>query len=69
MLAAIKEMSTYRDEVTKESHLETANYLDACNKLFENGILSHQIIDSWFPSVAEYEAGIWILQRLAPTTQ
>ena len=46
MLAATKKMATYRDEVTKESHLETANYLDACNKLFENGILSHQIIDS-----------------------
>ena len=46
MLAAIKEMASYRDEVTKKCHLETANYLEACNKLFEMGILSHEIIDS-----------------------
>ena len=46
MLAAIKEMASYRDEVTKEIHLETAKYLEACNKLFEMGILSHEIIDS-----------------------
>ena len=46
MLAAIKEMAKYKDEVTRSSHLETAEYLEACNKLFENGILSHDMIKS-----------------------
>lgn len=46
MLSAIKEMASYRDEVTKKCHLEAANYLEACNKLFETGILSHELIDS-----------------------
>ena len=46
MLAAIKEMASYRDEVTKKCHLETANYLEACNNLFETGILSHELVDS-----------------------
>lgn len=46
MLAAIKEMASYRDEVTKKHHLEVANYLEACNKLFETGILSHEMVDS-----------------------
>ena len=46
MLAAIKEMAKYKDEVTKSCHLETAEYLEACNKLFERGILSHDIIRS-----------------------
>lgn len=43
MLAAIKEMAKYKDEVTKSCHLETAEYLEVCNKLFENGILSHDV--------------------------
>lgn len=46
MLAAIKEMAKYKDEVSKSCHLETAEYLEACNKLFENGILSHNVIKS-----------------------
>ena len=46
MLAAIKEMASYRDEVTGKCHLETANYLEACYKLFETGNLSHEVIDS-----------------------
>ena len=46
MLAAIKEMAKYKDEVTRSSHLETAEYLEACNKLFENGILSYDMIRS-----------------------
>ena len=32
MLTAIKEMAKYEDEVTRSSHLETAEYLEACNK-------------------------------------
>ena len=46
MLAAIKEMASYRDEVTRKCHLETASYLEACYNLFETGILSHKVIDS-----------------------
>ena len=46
MLAAIKEMASYRDEVTKKCHLEAANHLEACNELFETGILSHEMVDS-----------------------
>ena len=46
MLAAIKEMAGYKDEVNKACHLGTFKYLDACNKLFERGILSHEVIDS-----------------------
>ena len=33
MLTAIKEMAKYEDEVTRSSHLETAEYLEACNKM------------------------------------
>ena len=46
MLAAIKEMAKYKDEVTSSCHLETAEYLGGCIKLFENGILSHDMIKS-----------------------
>ena len=46
MLSAIKEMASYKDEVNKACLLETFKYLDACNKLFERGILSHDLINS-----------------------
>ena len=46
MLAPIKEMASYRDEVTNKCHLVAANYLEACNKLFETGISSHGVVDS-----------------------
>ena len=46
MLAGIKEMASYKDEVNTAYHLEAFEYLDACNKLFERGILSHDLIDS-----------------------
>ena len=53
MLAAIKEMAKYKDEVTRSCHLETAEYLEACNKLFENDILSHDMIKSSTSPVLE----------------
>ena len=46
MLAAIIEMTSYRDKVMKKCHLEMANYLETCNKLFETGILSQEVINS-----------------------
>jgi hypothetical protein len=53
MLAAIKEMASYKDEINKACHLETYKYLDACNKLFERGILSHELINSLSSPVLE----------------
>ena len=46
MLAAIKEMAKYKDEVTRSYHLKTAEYLKACKNLFEKGMLFHDIIKS-----------------------
>ena len=45
MLAAIREMAN-KDEFTKRSHVCSAEYLEACNLIFENGILSHEMIRS-----------------------
>ena len=41
MLSAIRGMSVKRDS---QSHAATAEYLEACNKIFEKGILSHSKI-------------------------
>ena len=46
MLAAIREMAEKKDECTKQTHVCTAEYLEACNLIFENGILSHEMICS-----------------------
>ena len=46
MLAAIREMADKKDEFTKQSHVCSAEYLEACNLIFENGILSHEMISS-----------------------
>ena len=46
MLAAIREMADKKDEFTKRSHVCSAEYLEACNLIFENGILSHEMIRS-----------------------
>ena len=46
MLAAIREMVEKKDEFTQQSHVCTAEYLEACNLIFENGILSHEMICS-----------------------
>ena len=35
-----------KKEELRETHLLTAEYLQACNLLFENGILSHEKITS-----------------------
>ena len=45
MLAAIREMAE-KDECTKQTHVCAAEYLEACNLIFENGILSHEMICS-----------------------
>lgn len=46
MLAAVQEMASRKEEVEKAYHLSTLKFLQACNKLFEEGILSHEIINS-----------------------
>ena len=46
MLAAIEEMACHKEEVEKASHLATLEFLQACNKLFEEGVLSHEVIKS-----------------------
>lgn len=44
MIAAIHELAEKKQEWMKESHILTAEYLQACNFHFENGILSHDKI-------------------------
>jgi hypothetical protein len=46
MLSAIREMAERKDEELRQTHLLTAEYLEACNLIFEKGILSHDIISS-----------------------
>ena len=46
MLAAIQEMASRKEEVEKDYHLATLEFLQACNSLFEEGILSHKVIKS-----------------------
>ena len=41
MLSAIREIS---EKPAGDSHAATAEYLEACNKIFERGILSHKKI-------------------------
>lgn len=45
MTAAIYELAETCD-YGKQSHIATAEYLEACNLLFEQGILSHSIVDN-----------------------
>ena len=45
MIAAIREMAE-KNNWMRESHSLTAEYLQACNFIFENGILSHEKINS-----------------------
>ncbi len=45
MVAAIREMAERKEEM-KQSHVLTAEYLEACNLIFEKGILSHDPITS-----------------------
>ena len=45
MIAAIQEMAEKHD-IFCNSHLLTAEYLQACNMMFQNGILSHEKITS-----------------------
>ena len=46
MLTAIREMASNKDIHTSAQHIAVAEYLEACNKLFEEGILSHEVINS-----------------------
>ena len=46
MLAAVQEMASHKEEVEKAYHQSTLEFLQACNKLFEEGILSHERIIS-----------------------
>ena len=46
MLAAICEMAERKDGLINQPHMLTAEYLEACNFIFEKGILSHDMITS-----------------------
>ena len=46
MLAEIREMAEKKDGLIKQTHMFTAEYLKACNFIFEKGILSHDMIIS-----------------------
>ena len=46
MLTAIRELASHKDECTASHHIAVAEYLEACNQLFEEGILSHEVINS-----------------------
>ena len=53
MLIAIKEMASYRDEMTKKCHLETANYLEAWKQgfgYFKDSPLRHCSTFTAFPA-------------------
>ena len=43
MISAIREIAEM-DEELQDSRIATAQYLEACNLLFEQGILSHSIV-------------------------
>ena len=45
MISAIHEIADLNDGVLQKSRLATAKYLEACSLIFEQGILSHSIID------------------------
>ena len=45
MISAIREIAEM-DEELQDSRIATAQYLEACNLLFEQGILSHSIVSS-----------------------
>ena len=45
MISAIYEIAELNDGVLQKSRLATAKYLEACSSIFEQGILSHSIID------------------------
>lgn len=44
MFTAVEEMAAKDHSPT--AHITTAKYLKACNKIFEEGILSHSVVDS-----------------------
>ena len=57
MLAAIKELCESRADQQKE-HLAVFNYLEACNFIFERGILSNEPIKCpSSPTLANIEKG------------
>lgn len=46
LIAAIREIAERRGLGEGDTHTVVAQYLEACNLIFENGILSHDIISS-----------------------
>ena len=46
MIRAIYDISEQCDQIVKQNKQATAKYLEACNLLFEQGILSHSTITS-----------------------
>lgn len=54
MTAAIHELAETCDyDDLAKRHIATAEYLEACKLLFEQGILSHSIIDNGHSQVLE----------------
>ena len=51
MTAAVKSLSSSGTECTVEASTKTGKYLDACNLLFEQGLLSHPQVNNKDSSV------------------
>ena len=61
MLSAIREIS---EKSNSESHAAAAEYLEACNKIFERGILSHsKITDLQSPALMNIQSGFSYFQQ------
>ena len=65
MLAAINELAEKDGyDLMKEIHKQTAEYLQACNLVFENVILSHEMITTpYSTALINMEKGMkWFLE-------
>ena len=64
MLATLEEMAEKKEGTVKTSFMLTVKYLESCNMIFENGILSHEkITRSDSIPLVNMEIGLkWFLQ-------
>ena len=61
MLSAIREIS---EKHNSESHAAAAEYLEACNKIFERGVLSHsKIAHLQSPALMNMHSGFSYFQQ------
>lgn len=64
MLTAIRELASHKDDTTAARHIAAAKYLEACNHLFEEGILSHEVINSQTsPALQNMKLGFTFFQE------